>query len=301
MSSASPMGELRSLMHQPPHDARAQLFKLFGDWPDPQELLEVALPYCLDLIDRLPKDDLFAPPRGFMDRLIQSGAGPHAAAQLAIIPSAHITRPRNAPRGLYTLEQPPTQLRTFAWRALTIGDITPSEALMEWLAELKLPLCRLLNVLSWIPAHNKQPERDAALIDLLIKAPWLSQLEHLGVHGAAHLGGLNHLLLESLYMRETPLPLKSIDLSSARNLDPAMFKALFHSEHVRHVNSIDLSDCYISSDSLGDLISSPTLQRVTQLNLRYNWDLREEDINDLRQAPWCEAQIDGDHYESIWE
>lgn len=301
MRNAELMGELRSLLQEPPPDARLKILELLDRWPNTQELTEVALPYCLSQLDRLPQDDVVPIPQKQLDRLYEHPNPQQLArmvAHIALCPNI-VIQPHSAHRKPgYQPKRMPTLPKPLAWRMLTIRRMSILGELIPWLHELELPWLKFLALEAWGDLKLDVPEQGHQAAYALAQAPWMAQVERLRVSDTSP--NLNREVLIAL-MQEHKLPrLTSLDLSGYRRLDPELVHLIFHSPCAASITEINISDCYISSEALAQIISSPTLQHVERFDVRYNWDLSHEDIDALVNAPWFHANIE-ESYDMIWE
>lgn len=307
MSSAEMMGELRSLLHEPPPDARLKILALFERWPSIQELTEVALPYCLSQLERLPQDDKIPIPQKQLDRLYEHPNPQQLArmvAHVALCPNI-VIQPHSAHRNPSAHRKPgyqpkrmPTMPKPLAWRMLTIKRMSILGDFVPWLYELELPHLKFLALEEWGDKKVDALEHAQQAAYELAQLPWLANIERLRVTDTSL--NLNREVLIAL-MQEHKLPrLTSLNLSDYRLLDPELLRIIFHSPCAANITEIDINDCYISSEGLAQIISSPTLKRVERFDIRFNWDLSEDDITALTQAPWFHADIQ-ESYDTIWE
>lgn len=290
-----PMGELRSLLHEPQHTSFAKILELLHSWPNDDELFEVALPYCHDLIDQWPKE-LSRNPGEFLRVIYGHSEKPQYAhrtlAILSLADTMYKVFDYNAPQKFKKIKQmelPPLQPR-FYTQALALYITPATQFALNYLTQHEMPnLNQLMITSTWEP--------DLALLEPLKHVQWLgTNLRH--VHVARGGAFLNEIL-------------QFIDLSRVEHLSingahgaisGDDLQALLDKTNADHLRELDCSDAWLHERAGYVLASHPSLKQLDFLNIRYNMGMEGLDaMLHSTTLPQVAKDCINDQYEDIFE
>lgn len=293
-----PMGELRSLLHEPQRDSFTKLLNLLHSWPNDDELFEVALPYCHDLIDQWPKA-FSRHPGEFLQVIYGHSKKPkYAHRELAILSlasSIYKVFGYYAPKKFKKIPQielPPLQPQ-YHTQSLALHLTPETKVVLDYLTQHEMPnLNQLMITSTWEP--------DLTLLDPLMRVNWLgTNLRHVHVaRGGAFLTRL----------------LQIIDLSHVEHLSISGaegaisgddLQALLDKTNADHLRELDCTDAWLRENAGHIIASHPSLRQLESLDVRYNMGIDIEGGLDamLHSTTLPQAAKDciNDQYEDIFE
>lgn len=302
------VGELRSLLALPDAKSWEKIYKKLVRWADPDELNEVIFPYCYQALERWPLHIIRLKPY----------CSPDTFSKVPARRFDHINwlctdAQLNAQTNLERFWQAPP-----LWSSVRL-EKTLSAPQLQQLIELGLPHLTELTLssdlltsqhIAQLPSLNALFLRDCALtteqVEHMLQWPVYDQLQRIGINsyfilaeGAAP-PSAEHWLTQILHHRALP-QLRSLSLKDYRPLSPALLSALLEAPCTANLRELNLAGCYMENSCLEVLIQAPYLERIEQLDLRYNWSLDRELIDRLQQASWLTQAIEGPSYDNIWE
>lgn len=275
------LGDLRSLLAAPSKNNWTKLLKLLIRWPAPDELVEVILPYCHQALKRWPDE-----PRR-LNTLTRS-----TKAQLSPLQHTLVSWL------CHELELGPETELSPAWQIPPLWDHLKLIAQLHDDHEEHI----LAHSTSWRALSLVNCELSLEQAYALLDWPIYDELHTIALtdYGYEDNQGAN-LWLAEVFLNKPLTQLRHLNLSSHRQLPPELLYTIFQSPSTANLITLDLNDCYIEDECLEILIDAPYLQHLERLDLRYNWRLDRDLIDELQQQPWLRQKLQGQDYDNIWE
>ena len=299
----APMGELRSLLHEPEQGGFERLIEHLLSWPDDEGLFEVALPYCHDLIGQWPKEiprDLQSP---HLDIIFGHSKTPqNTQRQLAVASLATALHLPDNHRYYYPdpgfekvqWEGSPPAQPTFHAEALTLEATSHNQPVIDYLAQHPLPKLQTLRLVrsfdgiepSCIEVLQRTEWLGAPLHTLYIQisGPWFSDLVQ----------AMDLSQLHTLNINDSDGAISTQDL-----------KLLLDQTNAAHLRTLNCADSWLDHNAGQLLAAHPALGQLEHFDITHNMGINDSGaINAMRQSATlserAKSQIDM-YYEDIFE